>query len=137
MTAGAPVSYRDVKIYRPFPADVPACLSRQGCDLDDVRIAKLDPAAAQREGMRLAKDVIGTYWLVRRADNDLYEIKALAVCRRFRRRGIGGWLLGHALGIAETRGGRVVAAPTAAAAFFRKAGFADEGGGLRLRLTPE
>ena len=137
MTAGASPSYRDVKIYRPFPDDVPAWLSRQGCNLDDVRIAKLAPAAAERQGVRPPPDIVGAYWLVRHTDKNLYEIKALTVCERFRRRGIGRWLLGHALGIAETRGGRVVVAPKTSAAFFRKAGFADEGGSLRLRLTPE
>ena len=46
-------------------------------------------------------------------------------------------MLGHAIGIAESRGGRVVEAPDAARGFFLKAGFAPEDGRFRLHLTPE
>lgn len=127
--AVAALTYRDIKIYRPFPQDLPSCLSSQGCNLDDVRIAKLASAAR--------KSIVGAYWLTKGSEEDLYELKALMVHERYRQRGIGRWLLGHALGIAETRGGRVIAAPNAGATFFRRAGFADAGGSLRLSLTPE
>jgi hypothetical protein len=50
---------------------------------------------------------------------------------------VGRWLLGHAIGIAESRGGRVVDAPDAAGEFFLGAGFVREDGRFRLRLTPE
>lgn len=123
------LSHRDIKIYRPFPQDLPSCLSSQGCNLDDVRIAKLASAART--------SIVGAYWLTKGSEEDLYELKALMVHERYRQRGIGRWLLGHALGIAETRGGRVIAAPNAGATFFRRAGFEDEGRGLRLSLTPE
>lgn len=127
--AVAALTHRDIKIYRPFPQDLPSCLSSQDCNLDDVRIAKLAPAAR--------KSIVGAYWLTKGSEEDLYELKALMVHKRYRQRGIGRWLLGHALGIAETRGGRVVAVPNTGEAFFRRAGFEDAGCGLRLRLTPE
>ena len=136
--AEAALTYRDIKIYRPFPQDLPSCLSSQGCNLDDVRIAKL-ASLARKRGSPLpgCEPVVGAYWLVKGSEDGLYELKTLMVHESYRRRGIGRWLLGHALGIAETRGGRVVAAPNAGEVFFRRTGFADEGCGLRLRLTPE
>lgn len=121
---------QQVKVYRPFPSEVPADLVGADAEVDDVRVAKLDGV------------VIGAYWLAR-IDAHRFEIKALAVYGRHRGQGVGRWLLGHALGIIESRGGRIVDAPHCAAGLFRKAGFEPvraegaEDRRLRLHLTPE
>lgn len=117
-------TYRDVNIYRPFDGEVPVDLVGDEGAADDVRVAKLHGR------------VVGAYRLAR-LDHCRFEIAAIGVYAGFRRRGVGRWLLGHALGIAESRGGRIVEAPRGAEAFFRAAGFAPCRGRFRLRLTPE
>lgn len=122
-----PLSYRDVTIYPPFPGEVPTHLVGEGA-ADEVRIAKTADGR-----------VVGAYRLARAAPCR-FAIKALAVCEGFRGVGIGRWLLGHAVGVAESRGGRMVDAPEALdapAAFLRKSGFERAAGGFRLRLEPE
>ncbi len=118
-------SYRDVTVYPPFPGEVPEDLVGEGAALADVRIAKTADG-----------EVAGAYRLAK-VDACRFVIEALAVYPSFRGCGVGRWLLGHAIGIAESRGGRVVDAPDAGREFFLKAGFAPECGRLRLRLTPE
>lgn len=92
--------------------------------------------------MRVAKvqgRIVGAYWLVLGGDKErhCFRIKALAVCRSYRGKGIGRWLLAHALGVAEVRGGRTIVAPIENAAFFRKLGFETDSAGTRLDLTAE
>ena len=118
-------SYRDVRIFPPFPDEVPQQIVDAGGAVDDVRVAKLDGT------------VIGAYWLTC-ALGERFEIKALGVCERCRGRGVGRWLLRHAIGIAEVRGGRVIEVSCQApAAFLQDSGFSCEDGVFRLRLTPE
>lgn len=119
------VNYRDMRILPPFPHEVPRAIVGAGGDIDDVRVAKLDGK------------VIGAYRLARTGDS-VFQIQALAVCAGHRRQGVGRWLLRHAIGIAELRGGRVISARRGApAAFWQDSGFTCEDGVLRLRLTPE
>ena len=117
------VSYRDVTIYRPFADEMPIDLVGRGASPDDVRVAKLDGT------------IVGAYRLARKPQAR-FEIEALAVYPAFRRVGIGRWLLGHALGIAESRGGRVVDGQ-GPAWLLAPAGFNRHGSGFRLVLTPE
>ncbi len=116
-------SFRDVTIYRPFVGEVPSDLVGAGAELNDVRIAKFDGR------------IVGAYRLAQVAA-DRFEIAALAVYPDFRGAGIGRWLLGHAIGIAESRGGRVIDA-TGPERLFLGAGFVPWDHGFRLLLTPE
>jgi ribosomal protein S18 acetylase RimI-like enzyme len=73
-----------------------------------------------------------------RVDPLHFEIRNLAVTRACRRVGLGRWMLGHAIGLAESRGARVIDVPcNSAAGFFAGSGFVANGGGQRLTLTPE
>ena len=123
---GNPASfgYRDVDIYPPYPHEDPADLVGRAGDGELVRVAKLDGR------------VVGAYRIVRSGETR-FAIKALAVEANCRGHGIGRWLLGHAIGIAELKGGRVIDAPLAAQRFFAHAGFEPVGDILRLNLTPE
>lgn len=125
MTASrADFSYRDVEIYPPYPHEDPADLVGTAGDGELVRVAKLDGR------------VVGAYRLIRTAETR-FAIKALVVDEEYRGHGVGRWLLGHAIGIAELKGGRVVDAPLAAERFFAQSGFRPAGNILRLGLTPE
>ena len=117
-------SYRDVDIYPPYPHEDPRHLVGPADDGELVRVAKLDGR------------VIGAYRIVRTGEVR-FAIKALAVDENYRGHGIGRWLLGHAIGIAELKGGRVIDAPLAAEGFFAHGGFEPVGHILRLNLTPE
>ena len=123
-TSRADFSYRDVEIYPPYPHEDPADLVGTAGDGELVRVAKLDGR------------VVGAYRLVRTAETR-FAIKALVVAEGSRGHGIGRWLLGHAIGIAESKGGRVVDAPLAAEQFFAQSGFRLAGKILRLVVTPE
>lgn len=118
------LSYRDVDIYPPYPHEDPADLVGQAGDGELVRVAKLDGR------------VVGAYRLVQ-TEETRFAIKALVVDEQYRGCGIGRWLLGHAIGIAELKGGRVIDAPLAAERFFAQGGFQPAGDILRLCVTPE
>lgn len=120
----AKVSYRDVDIYPPYPHEDPSDLVGRAGDGELVRVAKLDGR------------VVGAYRLIR-TEETRFAIKALVVDEKYRGHGIGRWLLGHAIGIAELKGGRMIDAPRAAERFFAGSGFRQAGDILRLSVTPE
>lgn len=124
MTNRADFHRRDVRVYQPFAAELPVDIVGPAADPRDVRVAKLRDR------------VVGGYWLVRTSAEG-FAIRALGVYADYRHRSIGRWLVGHALGIAESRGGRVVEAPAGASGFFLKQGFSEHAGGPRFVLTPE
>lgn len=96
---------RDARIYRPYPGEAP------WPDADPVwtRVAKLDDA------------VVGAYE-IERLSALRFRVKALWVDADFRGRGLGRWLLGHAIGTAESQGGREIEA-AAGVPFYRRHGF--------------
>jgi len=94
-------------------------------ELDLVRVAKL------------AGRVVGAYG-IRPLTPTRYELVALVVAEGWRGKGFGRWLLGHAIGLAESRGGReILVRGQRPAAFLRRFGFEPAGADLLLELTPE
>ncbi|HEY5645608.1 MAG TPA: GNAT family N-acetyltransferase [Pseudomonadales bacterium] len=131
MTGGRSFTLRDVNVYRPYPDEIPWELLEAGgaaaeqADADLMRVAKLDGEA------------VAVYQL-RELDPTRYELVALAVAPDYRRRGLGRWLLGHAIGIAESRGAREIWVRRAQLkGLFLRIGFKAENEALVLRLTPE
>ena len=122
------ISVADVTVYRPFPGEVPSDLVGVDAPLDDVRVAKVD-------GQGSKSRVVGAYRLVK-VDDERFAIRALGVYPAFRGAGIGRWLLGHAIGIAESRGARIVDAE-GPPGFLQPVGFVPRADGFRLVLTPE
>ena len=138
---------QDVNIYRPYPDDIPWELLLLA-DPDESRIYEY----ADADYMRVAKledESIGVY-VVRALSPTVYELCNLAVAPAWRRRGLGRWLLGHAIGIAESKGGREIVvsipvpggghAPPPSAGWrglFERTGFVAGDRELRLVLTPE
>ena len=118
---------RKVPIYRPYPDEVPWPLLPDGFaapDLNLVRVAKIDG------------EVIGVY-AVDRLSALHYRITALVVAEGHRRQGLGRWLLGHAIGICESKGAREISAPPTRSQLFAHRGFERTNEGHRLLLTPE
>lgn len=135
--SGAVSEFRaqDVSIFRPYPDEVPwELLADSG--VDEQALA----AVMDLNFLRVAKHegrVLGVYG-IRPRTATCYELVTLIVAEGWRRKGLGRWLLGHAIGLAETKGGReVVTADTTGARFLTRMGFEPHGAGLRLILTPE
>ena len=128
---------QDVEIYRPYSDEVPWEL----LSLAETEEAQLHDSA-DLDCMRVAKyrdEAIGAY-LIQPESSTLYVLKVLAVDPAWRRRGLGRWLLGHAIGISESKGAREILIrqpPPSARGLFLRIGFQLEGDDLRLALMPE
>jgi len=126
----------DIRIYYPLRGEMPAELLLSGC-LDE----SLLPRLSQEPLIRVAKlhgEVIGAY-LSTEVSAQIHRLEALAVLAPFRRRGIGSWLVGHALGVSETRGARtcLACANTEADGLFRRLGFQHEEDQWVMRIDSE
>ena len=137
----------DVNIYRPYPDEVPwDLLAATGIHEDELA------AVLELNFLRVAKHrgrVAGAYGL-RPVTPLCYELVTLIVEEGYRRKGLGRWLAGHAIGLAETKGAREIVCRCGASAgggagaaqrFLERLGFvaarpADRFA-LRLTLTPE
>ena len=118
--------YRDLRVFEPFAAELPVDIVGPG-NPASVRVAKLDGV------------VLGGYRLGR-LRGVRFALPALGVYAPYRGRGVGRWLLGHALGVAESKGGRCVEAHAAGSSlrrFLLRAGFVVEGDSLVFHMTPE
>ena len=128
---------QDVEIFRPYSDEIPwelLALAEQdeaqllaNADADFIRVAKYQDEA------------IGAY-VIEPETPTCYVVRNLAVDQAWQRRGLGRWLLGHAIGISESKGAREILArsvPRAARGLFERTGFQSEGDDLRLVLMPE
>lgn len=128
-------SARDATIYRPYPDEIPWELLLEA-DPDERRVmAYTDPdliRVAKYEGV-----AIGAY-VIRPQSDIRTELCTLVVARPYRHAGLGRWLLGHAIGLTETSGGReIFVAGVPLRGLFARAGFVEVDGGLLFTLTPE
>ncbi|MGA0839792.1 MAG: GNAT family N-acetyltransferase [Pseudomonadales bacterium] len=126
---------RHLETFRPWSHEMPwdlllgADVDRETLEevvaLELVRVAKLDGRIVAAYGIRPQTPTC-------------YELVSLVVEHAWRGRDFGRWLMGHALGLAESRGGReVVVRGHHHADFLQRFGFAPSGSDLRLELTPE
>ena len=118
---------RKVPIYRPYADEMP-------WELLPDRLAAPDPNLTRIA--KLGGEVIGAY-AIEPVNALHYRITALVVAERHRRQGLGRWLLGHAVGICESKGAREISAPATRSQLFAKRGFERTGESQRLLLTPE
>lgn len=130
-----PFSARDATIYRPYTDEIPWDLLLEA-DPDERRVrAYTDPdliRVAKYEGVAVGAYVIRPLSAIRT------ELCTLVVSKPFRRAGLGRWLLGHAIGLTETRGGReIFVAGVPLRGLFARTGFKVVDGGLLFELTPE
>lgn len=126
---------QDLPIFRPYPDEIPWELLALA-DPDQERVF----GYADVDFMRVAKrddEVVGVY-VLQRLEPTVYRLCNLAVSPECRGRGLGGWLLGHAIGIAESKGGREIRVNGAPLkGLFRRFGFVVRDGDLCLTLIPE
>jgi predicted N-acetyltransferase YhbS len=126
---------RDTHIFRPYPDEIPWELLSEG-DPDEA----LSAADVDADFVRVARhagQVVGAYVLQQQAAT-VFVLENLVVSRSYRSKGLGSWLLGHAIGLAETKGARHILVPgVRPRRLFTRVGFVQDGDGLRLDLTPE
>ncbi|MGI9325962.1 MAG: GNAT family N-acetyltransferase [Pseudomonadales bacterium] len=135
---------RSVNLFRPYADEVPwvlfdtlpgnltaeqmqALVASAQSDAQDcfLRVAKLD------------NEVIGAY-IMRRQDQQSFELVYLAVAQSQRHKGLGHWLTGHAIGVAESKGGRrLLAADCALKRFLRAYGFSGANAEQVFEFVPE
>jgi GNAT superfamily N-acetyltransferase len=120
------------RIYQPYSDEIPLELLR-GDDPNDEQY----PQSAK---MRIAKfdgEVVGVY-VIEPVDPLRYRLLKLVVDRGFRGHGLGRWLLGHAIGLAESKGAReILVTGQTSRRFLAPIGFEEDGPNLKLTLTPE
>jgi len=112
-------------IVRPRPEEMPWDLLLDADPSRERIESYLDPKltrAVKHEG-----EMLGVYVLARHAPTR-FELMNIAVRADCRGHGLGRWLLGHAIGLAESLGGRVVEVGTGnssldALGFYQRAGF--------------
>jgi GNAT superfamily N-acetyltransferase len=95
------------EVFRPTSEEMVWNLLPEGCALDRVpdRGSDVHLRVARLEGQ-----IIGTY-VVEALDTLTYRVVWIAVEEAFRGHGLGSWLLGHAIGISESKGARLINAP--------------------------
>ncbi|MEM7077288.1 MAG: GNAT family N-acetyltransferase [Pseudomonadota bacterium] len=126
---------RSVEVFRPYNNEFPGeLLWDQG--VDDARLDIWADAAI----VRIAKQdeqILGIYAMDREG-SAAFHLHGVIVAPPARRRGLGRWLVGHAIGVAESKGGRYLLAPVAGASrMLSRIGFARTADGLRFDLLPE
>lgn len=115
------LNLRQIEIFRPYSDELPISLLT-GESLSD---ASLDQWLTC-ETLRVAKlgtEVLGAY-AMDRLDAIQFHLHGVIVDRSHRKQGLGRWLVGHAIGVAESKGGRHLQAGTRAQVY-RRLGFAD------------
>ena len=147
MSRADPRLLRELKLYRPYPDAVPwtlfesAGLSEAEHDTLNawVNDALADPPLMHLRVARQAEETVAAYLLEQEPDH-VFVLRFLFVGEGWRRRGIGRWVTGHALGLAESKGGRWLdATPCPATRRFLTAyGFeTSDQGRLRYPFQPE
>ena len=123
---------RDFEVYPPFRDELPVDLYAP--PHLDIECRPTYPAA---EFIRIAKNqqkIFGIYELDR-SDEGVFIIRSLIVDQANRRKGIGRWLLGHAIGVAESKGGRqLLLRSQLSKAFFLRFDFYEEETNLKYDL---
>ena len=134
MTAES-LNLRKVEVFRPYDNETPEDLLwaehlpeaqvDRWLSAEMVRIAKLNEEAVALYAMD-------------RGDGETYLLHGLVVDRSWRRQGLGRWLVGHAIGVAESKGGRHVLFPQRRAKrFLSLIGFVEDPRGQRFDLIQE
>lgn len=129
------IKTREVEVYKPYSNEAPeALLMDEG--FSDVQIDEWLACDLLRLAKR-GEDVLGLY-AMNIADGETYQLLGIVMAPWARKQGVGRWLVGHALGVAESKGGRhVLFAGQAKRRFFGAIGFVSTELGQRFDIIPE
>ena len=119
------INLRSVEVFKPYASELPEALL-EAERLSEQTIDRWFDA----ETLRIAKigtDVLGAY-AMDRIDAINFELHGVIVDPRVRKQGLGRWLVGHAIGVAESKGGRHLhTRATSGTRMYKALGFEDSG----------
>ena len=129
------LNLREIEVFKPYDSEFPeALLSDAGFSdaaLDRWRAAPI---------LRIAKrdtEVLGIY-AMQRVEPTLFHLFGLVVTQPVRKQGLGRWLVGHAIGVAESKGARVLTlAAIGSSRMFQRVGFVRNDDGWQFNLIQE
>ena len=128
-------NFREIEVFRPYPNEMPEdLLWAEGYDDTEVQ------TCLAAEMVRVAKrgDEILALYSMASGDGRTYLLHAVVVAPGVRKQGLGRWLVGHAIGVAESKGARHVrVGSNKGSRFFRALGFVPDTEGQRFDLIPE
>lgn len=130
------LTHRDYEVFRGDPASLPLAMAEAYAAIhpqpDVLRVAKLQ------------QQVIGCYAMHSpespQSDRKSaqFELGMVMVLDAYQRQGVGRWLVGHAIGVAESKGGRELLAPLPGPVdFFQGLGFRQIPSSFRYVMSPE
>ena len=126
------LSFRQIEVFRADPDDLPEFLltlhHQFGQQSDLLRVAKIGTQTVAGYGLTSATEARGNFCL-----------DWIAVLPELRRQGVGRWVMGHAMGVAESKsGGGLVTPRLEPAEFFQRLHFtAVDDGGWQSVFLPE
>jgi GNAT superfamily N-acetyltransferase len=94
---------RQLEVFKPYDQELPHALLEDEA-LSDEAIERWLGADILRVG-KLGAEVLGVY-AMERVDVTGFLLHGVIVARSNRKQGLGRWLVGHAIGVAEFKGGR-------------------------------
>lgn len=129
------LNIREIEVFRPYTNEVPEDLL-----LAEPFSASEVDAWLQADMVRVAKrkeEVLAVY-AMDPGDNLVFHLHGVVVAQRWRKQGLGRWLVGHAIGVAESKGARhVQVLNPKTLRFWRSLNFVEDGAGMRFDLIPE
>ena len=115
------MNLREIEIFKPYSNEFPAHLL-EGVGLSDGQIDQWQ----QAQILRIAKkgeDILAAY-AMNRTSSQMFHLEGVVVDQPVRKQGLGRWVIGHAIGVAESKGGRqLTLAQTGGSRCFAKIGF--------------
>jgi N-acetylglutamate synthase-like GNAT family acetyltransferase len=133
------LGFREIEVFSADPKDLPADLSAIYAQTVAAGTAQILRVAKLNEVIIACYAMHGPLLEEGESDTD-YVLQMVAVQEQYRHQNVGRWLMGHAIGVAESKGGRGLQVPhTAQQDFFLTLGFkADEtNGGFRFQMIQE
>ena len=129
------LNLREVEVFRPYGNESPeALLWAEGATENQVEqfmSAKIVRIA------KISSEVLGIYSM-EKGEQLTYTLHGIVIDPKCRHQGLGRWLVGHAIGVAESKGGRhVLIASDKAKRFLSRIGFVDDDRGQRYDLIQE
>ena len=126
------INHRQIEMFRADEADLPKVLAElhkaYGNEADLLRIARIN------------EQIVAGYALLSPIERQGYfDLNWISVLPEFRRQGVGRWMAGHAMGVAESKSGRGLRTRhRESERFFRVLGFTVvPTGGFTLEFFPE
>ena len=129
------LNLREIEVFRPYANEMPEdLLWAEG--LDDAQVETWLAVPIVRVAKR-GDEVLALYAMAP-GDGLTYVLHGVVVAAGWRKQGLGRWLVGHAIGVAESKGARHVRVTSSRALrFFRALGFVADGDGQTFNLIPE